>query len=115
MSEANATDALLRRISQLETELAETRTEAKTRRQALKAERDAHTATKAELTTVTTDRDGLKAKLESGPSGGLAAQVDELKGQLLARDHGAAFAKVPAFEFKGADGKPARLELNEGV
>jgi hypothetical protein len=115
---SNTTDALLKRISQLEGDLAAANSEAAKRRKAFKAEVAAHAETKAQLATITTDRDNWKSKVEAGPNG-LANQVAELQGKLDARDHSDAFLgkpkEAPTFTVKGQDGKEVKYTLNEGV
>jgi hypothetical protein len=92
MSETNG-DFLLRRVGELERQLAESNAEAKKRRlssRKLQAECD---ALKAERETLAAERDTLKTTVETAPSE-WRAKYEDLSQQVRTRDHRDAWARV---------------------
>src|SRR4051812_29852182 len=94
-----------KQITDLLAQVAQLNAEGKTRRienKRLKGELETATG---QVATLTTERDGFKAKAESGPTEH-TAKIAELEGQLLSRDHTDAFAGVREFgvKSKAADG-----------
>jgi hypothetical protein len=81
----DTTGALLKRISELDQLLLVANGEAKKRKVALYAEREAHSRTKAELATVTTERDDFKGKVETSPAE-WKSKAEALQAQLNSRD-----------------------------
>lgn len=82
-------------VQRLQTENAELRSEAKSRRlkgKELQATLDKHAA---DLAAVTKERDALKARADAEP-GELQIQVDTLKGKLRDREHRDAFKRLAA-------------------
>lgn len=126
MSEANPLiDNLNRRVTELSTELAETRAEAKKYRLAKKTASAEADQLKAQVLELTADRDAWKGKAEAAPSE-LQTRVDELTGQLRDRDHSDAWRatvgdqiadKVPLadvwakLDYKPGDKVPAADEI----
>ena len=106
--------SLQKRIDDLSTENTNLKSEAKDRRIANgKLKKDLETATKSNE-TLTKERDDLKTAAASGPKD-LTDKIASLKGELLSRDHKAAFAGVKQFNVKGEDGKETAYTLNDGV
>ena len=98
------TDALLKRISDLEGRVMTANEDAKKRRHALRAEQAAHEKLKSEHTalvskhtadteSLATDRDAWKAKAESSPTE-WKVKAEELQSALRARDAKDAWAEV---------------------
>ena len=85
--------SLQKRVDDLTTELATIRAEAKDRRLKGRAFKEENDALKAQVATLTTERDTLDAKAKAKP-GELQTEIDSLKGKLRDRDHRDAFARL---------------------
>lgn len=111
-------DALIQslqsRINELQTENATIKAEAKDRRLKGRALSTEMETLRKQVTDLTAERDQVRQKAEAGPTE-FTARIAELEGQLRTRDHRDAFAGVREFEVAGADGKPARYTLADGV
>ena len=92
MSEA-LISSLQKRVDQLTDENASLKSEAKDRRLKAKALQTQLDEVKGQITTLTTDRDGLKAKADAKP-GELQAELDRLKGEIRTRDHRDVFTRL---------------------
>lgn len=89
----NNNDYMLRRIAELERELAETKTEAKKRRLELRELKEAHATLQTERTALEGDRDQWKTKAEAAP-GTVQAENDQLRQELRTLRHHAAWEKA---------------------
>lgn len=98
--------SLQKRIEELTGELAGVKAASKERQQKGKVAAAELERLRAESAALATERDGYKARAESGPVE-LNGRIAELEGTLRARDHRDAFAAVK--EFVGPDGKKYNL------
>jgi len=106
--------SLQKRIDDLTGQVAQLNAEGKTRRienKRIKAELE---DARGQVAALTTQRDTLQNQANAGPAE-LQAQVADLQGKLLARDHRDAFGGVKEFSVKGEDGKESKYTLNKGV
>jgi hypothetical protein len=107
---------LAKRIEELSAENASLKSENKDRRIRNKAAATELDQLKAQLATITADRDTHKATATALP-GEKDAQIADLTGKLLARDHRDAFAAVKDFDgpVDPTTGKAPKHKLADGV